>query len=92
LKLTTDYDVKTCLELDGYPAIEMDGFESENRTFGPVRCYPAIIENKAKGALISALRRHYDASVIEVISPVFLRTHLKLKDGHKVKVEVLTLP
>jgi len=92
LKLTTDYDVKTCLELDGYPAIEIEGFESENRTFGPVKCYPAIIENKAKGALISALRRHYDASVIEVISPFFLRPHLKLKDGHKVKVEVLTLP
>jgi len=80
------------LELDGYPAIEIEGFESENRTFGPVKCYPAIIENKAKGALISALRRHYDASVIEVIAPVFLRKHLKLKDGHKVKVEVLTLP
>jgi CTP-dependent riboflavin kinase len=45
-----------------------------------------------KGALISALRTHYDASVIELIAPVFLRKHLKLKDGHKVKVEVLTLP
>jgi len=38
------------------------------------------------------LRSHYDASVIEIISPVFLRRRLKLKDGHKVKVEVLTLP
>ena len=92
LKLTTDYDVKTCSELDGYPAIEIEGFKSEDRTFGPVKCYTVIIENKAKGALISALRRHYDASVIEVIAPVFLRKHLKIKDGHKVKVEVLTLP
>ena len=94
LKLTTDYDVKTCSELEAYPAIEIEGFTNtnENRTFGPVKCYPVIIENKVKGALISALRSHYDTSVIEVIAPIFLRTQLKLKDGHKVKVEVLTLP
>lgn len=92
LKLTTDYDLKTRAELEAYPAIEIEGFRNEDRTFGSVKCYPAIIENKVKGALISALRSHYDASVTEVIASVFLRKHLKLKDGHKVKVEVLTLP
>ncbi len=92
LKLVTDYDIKTRSELEAYPAIEIEGFKNENRTFGPVKCYPAIIENKAKGALVSALRSHYDSSVIELIAPVYLRKHLALKDGHKVKVEVLTLP
>jgi riboflavin kinase len=92
LKLTTEYDVKTRSELEAYPAVEVEGFKNENRTFGHVKCYPVILENKVKGALISALRSHYDASVIEIIAPVFLRKHLKLKDGHKVKVEVLTLP
>lgn len=92
LKLTTDYDNKTREELEAYPSIELEGFKNENRTYGPVKCYPAIIENKVKGAVVLALRSHYDASVIEVIAPVFLRKHFKLKDGHKVKVEVLTLP
>jgi riboflavin kinase len=92
LKVTTDYDIKARSELESYPAIEVEGFKDENRTFGHVKCYPVIIENKVKGALISALRSHYDASVIEIIAPVFLRKYLKLKDGHKVKVEVLTLP
>jgi len=92
LKLTTDYDIKTRSELEGYPAVEIEGFRNEDRTFGPVKCYPAIIENKAKGALITALRSHYDSSVIEIIAPVFLRKQLKLKDGRKVKVEVLALP
>ena len=92
LKLVTDYDIKTRSELEAYPAIEIEGFKNENRTFGPVKCYPAIIENKAKGALVSALRSHYDSSVIELIAPLCLRKHLALKDGHKVKVEVLTLP
>lgn len=92
LKLTTDYDIKTRSELEAYPAVEIEGFKDENRTFGNVKCYPAIIENKVKGAIVSALRSHYDASIVEVIAPVHLRKHLKLKDGHKVKVEVLTLP
>jgi len=92
LKLTTDYDIKTRSELEAYPAIEVQGFTNEDRTFGPVRCYPVIIENKVKGALVTALRSHYDTSVVELIAPVYLRKYLSLKDGHKVKVEVLTLP
>jgi len=91
LKLTTDYDLKTRSELAAYPAIEIQGFKNEDRTFGVVKCYPAIIGNKIKGALIFALRSHYDASVLEIIAPVCVRRHLNLKDGHKVKVEV-TLP
>jgi riboflavin kinase len=92
LKLTSEYDLKTRSELEAYPAIEIEGFKNEDRTFGAVKCYPVIVENRAKGALISALRSHYDVSVLEIISPVPLRKELKLKDGHKVKVEVLTLP
>ncbi len=92
LKLTTDYDVKTRSELEAYPAVEIEGFKSEDRSFGVVKCYPAIIGNKDKGAIISALRTHYDASVLEIIAPEPLRKSLKLKDGHKVKVEVLALP
>ncbi|HLC00062.1 MAG TPA: DUF120 domain-containing protein [Candidatus Bathyarchaeia archaeon] len=91
LKLTTDYDLKTRLELEAYPAVEVEGFKNENRTFGTVKCYPAVIGNKFKGALISALRGHYDSSVLEIIAPVNLRRQLNLKDGNKVKVEILTL-
>jgi riboflavin kinase len=92
LKLTTDYDLKTRTELETYPAIEIEGFKNENRTFGVVKCYPAMIDNKAKGALVLALRSHYDTSVLEVIASVCLRKQLSLKDGLKVKVEVFTLP
>jgi len=92
IKLTTDYDIKTRAELEAYPAIELQGFQNESRSFGGVKCYPAVINNKAKGAILTALRTHYDASVMEIIAPVFLRGSLKLKDGQKVKVEVLTLP
>jgi len=92
LKLTTDYDIKTRSELEAYPSIEIEGFKREERSFGPVNCYPATLQNSVKAAIITALRSHYDVSVIEIIAPVNLRKALKLKDGHKVKVEVLTLP
>jgi riboflavin kinase len=92
LKLTTDYDLKTRLELEAYQAVEIQGFKNEDRTFGVVKCYPAVIGNKVKGALISALRSHYDTSVVELIAPVNLRRQLKLRDGQKLKVEVLTSP
>ena len=92
LKLTTDYDLKTRTEIEAHPAIEIHGFKNEDRTFGLVKCYPAKINNKVKGALIFALRGHYDRSVLEVIAPVYLRKQLNLKDGHKVKVEVFALP
>jgi riboflavin kinase len=92
LKLVTEYDLKTRTELETYPAIEIEGFKNENRTFGLVKCYPATIDNRFKGALILALRSHYDVSVVEIIAPVCLRKQLNLKDGHKVKVEVFTLP
>jgi CTP-dependent riboflavin kinase len=38
------------------------------------------------------MRTHYDSTVVEIVAPVCLRTFLKLKDGQKVKVEIMTLP
>jgi riboflavin kinase len=92
LKLNGDYDVKARMELEAYPAIEVEGFKNEDRTFGVVKCYPILIDNKIKGALITALRSHYDASVLEIIASVCLRKHLSLRDGTKVKIEVITCP
>jgi riboflavin kinase len=91
LKLTTEYDIKARSELESYPAIQVEGFRNEKRTFGVVRCYPVLIANKVKGALITAMRTHYDVSVLEIIAPVCLRKHLGLKDGQKVKVETISL-
>jgi riboflavin kinase len=92
LKLSAEYDIKTRMELDAYPAVEITGFQNADRTFGLVKCYPAIVGGKVKGALITALRSHYDTSVLEIIAPVCLRKQLGLKDGNKVKVEVYTQP
>ena len=92
IKLTTDYDIKALSELETYPSVVLEGFKDESRTFGPVKCYPAIINNKAKGAVIYAMRSHYGSSVLEIVAPTYLRRQLNLKDGNKIKVEILILP
>ncbi|MCW3983107.1 MAG: CTP-dependent riboflavin kinase [Candidatus Bathyarchaeota archaeon] len=90
VRLSDDYDIKTRAELESYPAIEVMGFQGEGRSYGLVRCYHAVIGGKIKGALVTAKRSHYDASVLELIAPVCLRKQLGLKDGNKVKVEICT--
>jgi len=92
VKISTDYDLKALSELESYPAIELEGFKTESRTFGPVKCYPAIINNKVKGAVIYAMRSHYGTSVLEIVAPNCLRRQLDLKDGNKVKIEILINP
>jgi len=88
LKLSDGFDLETRKELDAYPAIEIKGFIDENRTYGLVKCYKVKINNKISGALIFALRGHYDFSVLEIIAPVSLRKKLHLNEGQKVKIEV----
>ena len=88
LKLTTNIDLRTRGELDAYPAIEIKGFKDHSRTFGPAKCFRAIVNDEVKGAVITAMRSHYNTSAVEVIAPIFLRDRLKLKDGDKVKVKI----
>ncbi len=92
IKLSSDFDVKTRNDLENYPAVEMNGFKNESRSFGPVKCYPATINNRAKGALIFAFRTHYDSSVLEIVAPQYLRNQLKIRDGQKLKIEIFTMP
>ena len=91
LKLSTNYNLETRKDLEAYPAIEIKGFYSENRTFGLVKCYRARISNEIDGAIVFALRGHYDLSVLEIVAPVCLRKNLNLTDGQKVKVDVFIL-
>ncbi|MCS7120058.1 MAG: DUF120 domain-containing protein [Nitrososphaerota archaeon] len=88
LKLVDDYNRRLRRELETCAGIEIEGFQNENRTFGPVKCFQAKIGNKEDGAVLFALRTHYDDSVLEIISPYCLRSRLRLKDGSKLKVEV----
>jgi riboflavin kinase len=88
IKIGSEYDAKVRSELETYPGIEISGFTNEDRTYGSGKCFKALINNREEGAVVLVRRTHYDSSVVEIIAPTCLRDRLKLKDGHKVKVEV----
>lgn len=76
-------------ELKLLKGIEIEGYRDKNRTYGNVKCYPVLINNQEKGAIIIALRTHYDDTVVEVISPIFLRDHFNLENGDKLRLTLL---
>ncbi|MEM1543336.1 MAG: DUF120 domain-containing protein [Candidatus Bathyarchaeia archaeon] len=88
LKITSEQNARLRMDLDAYPGIEIQGFRNRDRTYGPVKCFHAIINDREKGAVVFALRSHYGKDVIEIIAPKYLRGQLGLKDGDKVKVEI----
>lgn len=66
---------------------QVEGFESEGRTFGQVRCLPCMIGTIPCGIVVPG-RSHYPDALVEVIAPVGLRRELNLKDGDEVVIEV----
>jgi riboflavin kinase len=74
----------TLLEL---PSKQIEGFSTPERTFGPVKCFPATLRG-AKVAVVLPSRSHY-SDLIELIAPRNLRRSLKLSDGDAVKVKVM---
>ncbi len=74
-------------KLDELNGILIEGFKTEDRTFGNVKAFKCRIDG-IDGAIIIPERTHYSRDVVEVIAPVNLRKELKLKDGDEVVVEV----
>ena len=72
--------------LRNHSGIPIDEFKTENRSFGSVICYQATV-NGCEGAIVLPKRSHY-ASVLEVISPHYLREKLRVDDGDDVEVVV----
>ncbi len=66
---------------------KIEGFKSEERSFGEVECFPAKI-NSEKAAIVLPSRTHHEKDVIEIISPVKIRDKYNLEEGDEIKVEV----
>lgn len=74
--------------LDEEEGILIEGFSTEDRTFGNVKAFKCKI-GSIEGAVVMPQRTHYPADVLEVISPVKIRDRLSLKDGELVEIEVI---
>lgn len=88
LRLSKLANVVARRELEGAPGISIDGFSDGARTYGSLKCFHALVEEQIKGAVVLTQRSHYNSSVVEVISPVFLRDALKLSNDATVRVKV----
>ena len=73
--------------LKNIKSIKISSFKSGKKTFWGVSCYTAKIKNINGSIIVPDLTRH--KNIIEFIAPVHLKSELKLKDGDKVKVELI---
>jgi len=79
--------------LSSLSTIPIDGWEDDERTYGPAVCYPASLETADgetyDGAhLIHPERTHHDEDQIELIAPDRLRDELGIEDDQEVIVHV----
>ncbi|MBY9005804.1 MAG: CTP-dependent riboflavin kinase [Candidatus Lokiarchaeota archaeon] len=74
--------------------IMIDGFEDQNRQYGPVNCYDVYISplferhNKIKAAILDIQRTHHKKNIIEILAQDYLRDYFNLKDGDKIVIKM----
>ncbi|MFC5971676.1 DUF120 domain-containing protein [Halomarina salina] len=83
--------------LDGLEPVRIDGWEDDERTYGPAFCWPATIaldgDESTDGGydeahVVAPERTHHGQDKVELIAPDRLRDELGLDDGEGVTVHV----
>ncbi|TLX96809.1 MAG: CTP-dependent riboflavin kinase [Thaumarchaeota archaeon] len=84
VKLDSEEDIRERrrLRLRG-EGLRIEEFHIAGERFSSVNCFKGRLENETIALLIVAIT-DYDDSVLELISPVYLREKLRLKDGSAV--------
>jgi riboflavin kinase len=90
----TDESVRARAGLASVEGVPIDGWEGEERTYGPATCYRASVETDGGESfdpchVIVPERTHHDERQLEVIAPEKLRTELSLDDGDTVTVRIV---
>ncbi|WP_136717500.1 DUF120 domain-containing protein [Halorientalis salina] len=93
--LNVDLTAESVRARAGMAALEpvgIDGWEDDERTYGPAYCYPAAVETEDSiyepAHVIAPERTHHDEDQLEVIAPVKLREELGLEDDQEVTIDV----
>lgn len=82
-----DESLNTKERLENLQGKKIEGFSTEERSFGEVKCFPARIMGE-KAAVTLPSRTHHEDNIIEIISEVKVREKYDLKDGDETQVEV----
>ena len=87
-----DESVRTRAHLSAFEPVTIEGWEDDERTYGPAYCYPASVVagdgEYAPAHVITPERTHHGEDQLEVIAPEKLRDVLALDDGDEVTVHV----
>ncbi|MFB6141157.1 MAG: DUF120 domain-containing protein [Halosimplex sp.] len=89
----TEESVRERSRLSSFEPVTIDGWEDDERTYGPAYCYPASVEADGGAVfetahVITPERTHHGDDQLEVIAPAKLRDELGLEDGSIVTVHV----
>ena len=76
------------LILDIAKGIVIPEHREPNRVLGSVKAFPSSVNSLSPAAIVIPARTTHPKSVIEVISPYYLREKLNLKDGDEISIEV----
>lgn len=88
----TEQSIRSRASLDAFQPITIDGWESDDRTYGPAYCYPASLDVDGQryenAHVITPERTHHGDDHLELIAPDELRASLDLADGTEVSIFV----
>ena len=68
--------------------IKINGFENKGKKFGGVKCFKAKIKNADGAIIIPDLNKH-KKNIIEFISTFHIKSKLNLRNGDKIRVELI---
>jgi riboflavin kinase len=84
-------DISKRKKLERGEYIRLEGFRDGERAFGAAHCFPCLINDEIEGALIVAERSSHDYSVMEIISPHYLRRKMGLADGDIIRLTFIPI-
>ena len=69
-------------------SIEIKGYTKQGKEFHGAHCFLAKVKD-IKGSIIMPHKNKHSKDIIEFIAPVHLKSELKIKNGDKVKIEIV---
>ncbi len=90
VKLDKKEYVEALRQLNGFEGTKIDGFSDGKRTYGWVKCYHCVLNDKISCELILLERTHHDNSIVELISETDIRKKSSLRTGSKITIRIPT--
>ncbi len=80
-------------QLSGLPAVLLEGFKADGRSFGEVRCLSGELRSIGNGRRTSCVilqpRRTHHSDTLEILAPISLREFFNAVDGDEFEITVL---